>query len=46
MAGVVQPSYAELIRQGAQATVLHNDDTSAPIFARANAARSLVGSPR
>jgi len=43
MAGVVQPSYAELIRQGAQATVLHNDDTSAKILALGRDAESHEG---
>jgi transposase len=33
VAGIVEPAYQELIRQGAQGEVLHNDDTSAKILA-------------
>jgi hypothetical protein len=46
MAEVVQPIYGQLIHQAAQATVLHNDDTSAKILALGSKPQSAEGDPQ
>jgi transposase len=46
VAGIVEPAFQELIRQGAQGEVLHNDDTSAKILALMKDRRDLVTDPK
>jgi transposase len=46
VAGIVEPAFQELIRQGAQGEVLHNDDTSAKILALMKDRSDLVTDPK
>ena len=46
VAGVAEPAYQELIRQGAQGDVLHNDDTTAKILALMKARRNAEPDPK
>jgi transposase len=46
VAGIVEPSYQELIRQAAQGEVLHNDDTTAKILALMKARRDAEPDPK
>jgi transposase len=46
VAGIVKPAHQELIRQGAQGDVLHNDDTTAKILDLIKARRSAEPDPK
>jgi len=46
VAGIAEPAYQELIRQGAQGEVLHNDDTSAKILALMKDKRNPDADPK
>jgi len=46
VAGIAEPAFQELIRQGAQGEVLHNDDTTAKILALMKARRDAAPDPK